>query len=441
MEFYTFMRSLLDKMGASHIKIFGGGGGVILPGEIRQLKRSGTARTFSPDDGRRMGLQGMVNEVVRTCDFTLKGWNKVTAADVRRRDPQAIARLITAAENNPGQPDKLLRSMGLKCPDGKPPVVGITGTGGSGKSSLVDELIRRYLNDHPRHTVGIISVDPTKRRSGGALLGDRIRMNAIRSRRVFMRSMATRRADYALSGHVKGALCILKAAGFNLVLLETSGIGQASSEVTEYCDVPVYVMTPEYGAATQLEKIDMLDFADLVVLNKSDRPGAADALRDVRKQYKRSRGHFAGDPSTMPVYSTVASDFNDPGIEKLYSGLLKLLAGKTGKKYRPVGERRKEFFHRTEIIPGKRIRYLSEIGEMIANTGKWIDEQAEIANHLYGLRKSIEMLEDRDNSPAASELKKLAGDLEKNLDPDNLRIIRGVFFRFVVVNVVPVVSP
>jgi methylmalonyl-CoA mutase len=425
MEFYSFMRSLLDKKGAGHIKIFGGGGGVILPQEISQLKKSGTARIFSPDDGRRMGLQGMINEVARACDFALKGWNKVTAADVRKRDPQAIARLITAAENHPGKLDKLLRSIGLECSSRTPPVVGITGTGGSGKSSLVDEVIRRYLNDYPGHSIGIISIDPTKRRSGGALLGDRIRMNAIRSRRVYMRSMATRRANYALTEHVSAALCILKAAGFNLILLETSGIGQASTEVTEYCDLPVYVMTPEYGAATQLEKIDMLDFADLVVLNKSDRPGAGDALRDIRKQYQRSHGQFSEDASLMPVYSTIASDFNDPGVEQFYTSLLKLLAGKAGKKYRSTGERRKEFFHRTEIIPGKRVRYLSEIAEVIGYTGKWIEDQAEIANRLYGLRKSIELMEDRDEASALTELKKLAGDLEKKLDPENLKIIRS----------------
>ncbi len=427
MEFYAYMRRLLNEKGARHIRIFGGGGGVILPGEIKELDGSGTATIFSPDDGRKMGLQGMVNQVVKACDFPLKGWDNIPAGAVRKRDPGAIARLITGVENHPEKMRKRLDEPGLECSPKTLPVVGITGTGGSGKSSLIDELVRRYLNDYPKNTAGIVSVDPTKRKSGGALLGDRIRMNAISNPRVYMRSMATRRANIAVSEHVRGALCILKAAGFNLIILETSGIGQASSEVVEYSDIPVYVMTPEYGAATQLEKIDMLDFAEMVVINKSDKPGAEDALRDVRKQFQRSHGLFAKSPADMPVFGTVASDFNDPGVEKLYVQLLERLSERSGKKIRITGDRRKEFFHRTDIIPGKRIRYLSEISEEIRNNNRWIGEQADIADRLQGLKKSMEALEEAGEGASAAipELKKLYRELEKKLDRGNLDILRG----------------
>ncbi|HEC43683.1 MAG TPA: methylmalonyl-CoA mutase [Bacteroides sp.] len=427
MEFYTFIRQLLDEKGASNTKIFGGGGGVILPDEIKQLANSGAARIFSPDDGRKLGLQGMINEVVKACDFPIKGWDKVNADLVRKRDSWSIARLITGAENNPSAVSKLLNSLGLECSSKTLPVIGITGTGGSGKSSLIDEIIRRYLSDYPKHNVGIVSIDPTKKKTGGALLGDRIRMNAIRDKRVYMRSMATRRENLAISEYVQGALCVLKSAGFNLIILETSGIGQASTEVVDYSDFSMYVMTPEYGAATQLEKIDMLDFADLVVVNKSDRPGAEDALRDVRKQYQRNHVRFESDLAEMPVFGTVASDFNDPGVEKLYTSLLGLLSKKAGKSIKIADSRRKKYFHRTDIIPGKRIRYLSEISESINSIGNWIKEQVETADLMYGLSMSIHALQEGEieNSTAASELKNLYRNHEKKLDRENLDILKG----------------
>jgi len=427
MEFYSYMRKLLDENGANKIRIFGGGGGVILPEEIKQLKTKGTARIFSPDDGRKMGLQGMINEVVKACDYPVRDWEKVKAESIRKRDYKAISRLITGAEINPGKVDKMLKSLNLDCSPKSLPIIGITGTGGSGKSSLIDELIRRYLNDYPGHTAGIISVDPTKRKSGGALLGDRIRMNAIRNKSVYMRSMATRRANVAVSEHVRGALCILKAAGFNLIILETSGIGQASTEVVEHSDISLYVMTPEYGAASQLEKIDMLDFADIVVVNKSDRPGAEDALRDVRKQYQRNHARFDSDPEEMPVQATVASDFNDPGVEQLYQNLLELLSKKSGKKIKIKPGRRKEFFQRTDIIPGKRIRYLAEITELVHNTNSWIRDQADIADRLFGLRISMDAFKEADKESAAAlkEMKTLYQELEKKLEGENLLILRN----------------
>jgi methylmalonyl-CoA mutase len=425
-EFYTFMHQLLDKKGAGHIKIFGGGGGVILPEEIVQLAESGIARIFSPDDGRKMGLQGMINEVVRTCDFRLPGAEEIFVESIKKADFFAIARLITIAENKPGKVSKLLKSIEMNCSQLTRPVIGITGTGGSGKSSLVDEIIRRYLTDFPEHKIGIISVDPTKRKTGGALLGDRIRMNAIHDPRVYMRSMATRRANFSLSEQVQSALCVLKGAGFNLIMLETSGIGQADTEVVEYSDIPIYIMTPEYGAATQLEKIEMLDFADIVVVNKSDKPGALDALRDVRKQYQRNHKLFQTDLEDMPVFGTVASDFNDPGVEELYSRLLGLIGEKSGEPLNRVNDQRKNYYTRVDIIPGKRMLYLSEISEEIGNINRWIEEQVEIADNLYGLQRSIDILQDTESegSGAISELKNLNRNLERKLDKENREILR-----------------
>jgi len=436
MEFYFYIRQLLDEKDAGHIRIFGGGGGVILPDEIKQLAESGVARIFSPDDGRKMGLQGMINEVVRTCDFRLPDAGEILAESLGKADFATIARLITMAENKPGKADRLMTSIEKKCNQLPRPVIGITGTGGSGKSSLVDEIIRRYLTDFPKHRIGIISVDPSKRKTGGALLGDRIRMNAIRDPSVYMRSMATRRANFSLSEQVQGALCVLKGAGFDLIMLETSGIGQADTEVVEYCDIPVYIMTPEYGAATQLEKIEMLDFADLVVVNKSDKPGALDAMRDVRKQYQRNQKLFQTDLEDMPVFRTVASDFNDPGVEEMYLQLLDLIGKKSGSPLKLVKDRRKHFYTRVDIIPGKRMLYLSEISEQIGNINRWIEEQVGIANNLFGLQRSIDILQENQTEGAVvsgseaqsvktiSELKNLYRNLERKLDKENCEILR-----------------
>ena len=426
MEFYAYIRRLLDKKGANQIKLFGGGGGVILPDEIAALASSGTARIFSPDDGRKMGLQGMINEVVKACDFKLPDADETTLKSIKKADYSAIARLITTAENKPGKVSRLLESIELDCSQLLRPVIGITGTGGSGKSSLMDEIVRRYLTDFPAHKIGIISVDPTKRKTGGALLGDRIRMNAIRDPRVYMRSMATRRANFSLSEQIQHAICILKAAGFHLILLETSGIGQADTEVVEYCDIPVYIMTPEYGAATQLEKIEMLDFAELTVVNKSDKPGAPDALRDVRKQYQRNHNLFQTDLAEMPVFGTVASDFNDPGLEEMYKHLLVLMAEKSGEPLQWTGERRKDFYTRSAIIPGKRVLYLSDIAEEIRNIYQWIEEQAGAADRLYGLQQSIDLLQENEaeGSESTTRLKHLYRNLEKELDRENREILR-----------------
>ncbi|MCB9252628.1 MAG: methylmalonyl-CoA mutase family protein [Flavobacteriales bacterium] len=391
-EYFKYMYDLLKEKGAGHIKIFGGGGGTILPQEIKELMDYGIARIYHPDDGRALGLQGMINDLVKQSDYpTGKNLNGEVGA-VREKNPMKIARLISAAENYPEQFDKHIDEIRKKVGNVSAPVLGITGTGGSGKSSLVDELVRRFLMDFPDKTIGILSVDPSKRKTGGALLGDRIRMNSIKNKRVFMRSLATRQANLALSKHVDDAVLILKAAGYDLIILETSGIGQSDTEITDHSDVSLYVMTPEYGAASQLEKIDMLDFADLIALNKFDKRGAQDALRDVRKQFQRNHNRFEEKTDSMPVYGTIASQFNDPGMNDLYKAVMNLLAEKTNFKaptsYTFSGEMSEKIY----IIPPKRSRYLAEIAENNRHYDAEVRLQSEIAQELYSLKTSIESI-------------------------------------------------
>src|SRR3954463_9546737 len=291
-EYFKYMHDLLKEKGASHIKIFGGGGGVILPGEIKELMDYGITRIYSPDDGRAMGLQGMINDLVEQSDYPLGEKLTDETKKLTDKNPVAIARLISAAENYYDTHKDVFQQINSLAEKTKVPVLGITGTGGAGKSSMVDEIVRRFLLDFKDKTIGLISVDPSKRKTGGALLGDRIRMNAINHPRVFMRSLATRQSNLALSAYVKEAIQVLKAAHYDLIILETSGIGQSDTEIIDHSDLSLYVMTPEYGAASQLEKIDMLDFADIIALNKFDKRGALDAIRDVKKQYKRNHNLF-----------------------------------------------------------------------------------------------------------------------------------------------------
>ena len=286
-EYFKYMYDLLKENGCGHIKIFGGGGGTILPSEIKDLMDYGITRIYSPDDGREMGLQGMINDVLKSCDFTLGDHLNGELETLSSGKHKAIARLISAVENFPKENEAWVDSLEKEQEKKSIPVLGITGTGGAGKSSLVDEIVRRFLLAFEDKKIGIISVDPSKRKTGGALLGDRIRMNAINSDRVYMRSLATRQSNLALSKYIKDTLTILKSVGFDLIILETSGIGQSDTEIVDHSDASMYVMTPEYGAATQLEKIDMLDFADIIAINKFDKKGALDALRDVKKAIQK----------------------------------------------------------------------------------------------------------------------------------------------------------
>jgi len=431
-EFFMYMHDLLKERGCGHIKIFGGGGGVILPEEIRELHAYGIARIYSPDDGRAMSLQGMINDLLKQCDYELGHVETVRREAVLQQDQNSIARLITLAENQPELARPLLDDLRQEAAAKQIPVLGITGTGGSGKSSLVDEIVRRYLNDLPEKSIAIISVDPTKRKSGGALLGDRIRMNAISDPRVYMRSLATRQSNLALSKYVQDAIVIAKAAGFDLVIVETSGIGQSDTEIVDHSDLTLYVMTPEYGAASQLEKIDMLDFADLIAINKFDKRGAQDALRDVQKQYQRNHNRFHDDPATMPVYGTVASQFNDPGVNHLYQAIIRTIREKTGIDFDSRFAGKDEMQEKIYIIPPSRTRYLAEIADTVRHYNRYTEEQAGVAQQLFAIRNSLDALRNPGpsgevpgvNPQTLADLEKLYAETEKRLDSRNLDLIR-----------------
>ncbi|APG65115.1 methylmalonyl-CoA mutase [Tenacibaculum todarodis] len=388
-EYFKYMYDLLKEKGASHIKIFGGGGGVILPEEIKELMDYGITRIYSPDDGRELGLQGMINDLVQQSDFAVGDKLNVKIEDLAKKEIGSIARTISSAENFPEVAKETLNAIHEKNKNSKTPVLGITGTGGAGKSSLVDELVRRFLIDFPEKTIGLISVDPSKRKTGGALLGDRIRMNAINNERVYMRSLATRQSNLALSKYVNEAVQVLKAAEFDLIILETSGIGQSDTEIIEHSDTSLYVMTPEFGAATQLEKIDMLDFADLVAINKFDKRGALDAIRDVKKQYMRNNNLWDVHMDDMPVFGTIASQFNDPGMNTLYKRIMDKLVEKTNADLKTSMEITKEMSEKIFVIPPSRVRYLSEISESNRAYDKKVDDQVIVAQKLYGIHQTI----------------------------------------------------
>ena len=386
-EFFKYMKDLLDENGCGHIKIFGGGGGTILPKEIEELHQYGISKIYSPDDGRTMGLEGMIEDVIRQCDVMLNGKAEYkTAMKLGEvKDVRVIARNITNAENGV--------KFAVECPDVKTkiPVLGITGTGGAGKSSVTDEIVRRFLNNFTEKTIAVISVDPSKKKTGGALLGDRIRMNAISHPRAYMRSLATRDDNTALSGAMQEAIDICKSANFDLIILESAGVGQSDASILDYCDVSMYVMTPEYGAASQLEKINMLDYADLICINKFDKAGALDALADVKKQYKRNHQLFTAKDEDLPIVGTMASKFNDEGVNHLFEMLLNKIVVKTKITF---GE-----YHFTDtakmsnaIIPSSRVRYLSEITENNRGYDQLVKEQAAIASRLYQLQGALETM-------------------------------------------------
>jgi len=442
-EYFKYMYDLLKEKGAEHIKIFGGGGGVILPSEIKELMDYGITRIYAPDDGREMGLQGMINDLVEKSDYPIGDKLNGQFEKLSSKESGSIARVISSAENFPEVAKETLQKIHKKNENILTPVLGITGTGGSGKSSLVDELVRRFLVDFPKKTIGLISVDPSKRKTGGALLGDRIRMNAINSPRVYMRSLATRQSNLALSKYVAEAIEVLKAAEYDLIVLETSGIGQSDTEIIEHSDVSLYVMTPEFGAATQLEKIDMLDFADLVAINKFDKRGSLDALRDVKKQYMRNHQLWDVNQDDLPVYGTIASQFNDPGMNTLYKAIMDQIAEKTKSDLNSTYEISDEMSEKIFVIPPARTRYLSEIAESNRAYDKKSAEQSEVAQKLFGIFKTMESIsgsvpkldkagiefESINTSEENKDLLKMLlaeFDREKlNLDPYNWEVITG----------------
>lgn len=423
-EYFKYMYDLLREKGAPHIKIYGGGGGVILPREIKELHDYGISGIFSPEDGRQLGLQGMINKKLEGADFsTLKGNYKELLEKLTTDTPEILANLITAAENG-GDAEieemlQLARTKSLNTP-----VVGITGTGGAGKSSLTDELIRRFLQEFPDKKLAIISVDPTKQKTGGALLGDRIRMNAIFNNRVYMRSLATRGSHTELSSSIGDVLDVVRTAGFDLILVETSGIGQGDAEITKYTDLSMYVMTSEFGAPTQLEKIDMIDFADLIAINKFERKGSEDALRQVQKQYQRSRELWEEPLDHMPVFGTIASQFNDLGTNSLFAALVAKINEKFGLDWETSYEQFVKTQKQNVVIPNDRRYYLREISETIRNYHKHAEQQAALATKWYQLEGTKALLADSETALIASIDSLLEG-VQNELTAESKRILKN----------------
>ncbi|CAM3768287.1 fused isobutyryl-CoA mutase/GTPase IcmF [Alkalicoccus chagannorensis] len=423
-DYFQYLYDELQRLGAGHIQLFGGGGGVIIPAEIRQLHDYGIRRIFSPDDGRELGLQGMIDFMVESCDFETP-LEAVDPGRLQEKDDRTLAKLISTAEKKAfglPLPDAEASLLGQLPPAGEAPVLGITGTGGAGKSSLTDELIRRWLRAFPEKTAAILSVDPTKKKTGGALLGDRIRMNAIHDSRIYMRSLATRDSRLELSKAVEEAIPVLRSAGFDLIIVETSGIGQGDAAVTEVADVSMYVMTSEFGAPSQLEKIDMIDFADIIAINKFDRKGSEDARREVRKQFQRSRERFHDDPAVMPVYGTVASQFNDPGMNRLFYELIGTVNRICGTEWDTTLGQGEEIQLRNAVIPSERIHYLRDIASTIRRYHEETETQSEQARRLFQVEGTMELLE-KDGTPV-DRLHSIKEELEASLLPEVQETIR-----------------
>ncbi|WP_042463636.1 fused isobutyryl-CoA mutase/GTPase IcmF [Neobacillus dielmonensis] len=429
-EYFKYMYDLLKEKGASHIRIYGGGGGVIIPREINELHEYGIARIFSPEDGRQLGLQGMIDSMIQECDFsTVQDDISSMIEKLPSGDVNAIAKLITVAELQVDQNSEAAAAAEqvlekVKQLEKTIPVLGITGTGGAGKSSLTDELIRRFINEFPDKRVAVLSVDPTKQKTGGALLGDRIRMNAIFSPNVYMRSLATRSSKSELSLAIKDALAVTKAAGFDLIIVETSGIGQGDAEITEICDVAMYVMTSEFGAPSQLEKIDMIDYADLIVINKFERKGSEDAKRQVQKQYQRSHMLFEKDLDDMPVYGTIASQFHDAGTNALFAALIEKINEKMGTEWQTSFSKNVVVEKQNVIIPTDRRYYLREITETVRNYHKKAEQQAEIARKLFQLEGALAAVKEQDGgSDVLATLERIKQETEAKLSPESKRIL------------------
>ncbi|MBF0243120.1 MAG: methylmalonyl-CoA mutase family protein [Desulfamplus sp.] len=434
MEAFKYMVDLLKERGASHVKVFGGGGGVIVSDEIKELEKYGVTKIYSPEDGSKMGLQGMINHMVENMDFSTLPFHNLDPKELNVEKTKTIAGFITAVQeakagtkaDRSANRDKLQSLMDIINPlaeENSPPVIGITGTGGAGKSSLTDELIIRFLNDIDNITIAIVSCDPSRRKTGGALLGDRIRMNAIASPNIYMRSLATRDSGSEVSESLPEAIQVLKAAGFDLIIAETAGIGQGDSNIVNMADISLYVMTSDFGAPSQLEKIDMLDYADIIAINKFEKKGSEDALRDVRKQVQRNRKAWSTDPADMPVYGTIASKFNDDGVTALYHGIIETLKQKCeyklqkqnrNLKFIPKIPKPQQKFSssKTIIIPTERTRYLSEIAETIRNYHARTKEQSKIVRRLWHLEESIRILTDGKTSFGDTSFDSLKKEIE-----------------------------
>lgn len=430
-EYFKYMIDLLKERGADHIKVFGGGGGVIIPPEIKELHAYGVTRIFSPEDGRLLGLQGMINFMVEECDFPTVTSLTDEIEKVKEKDVRSVSRLITLAENAKQAPEEIAATAeqtlsALKGLQKQVPVLGITGTGGAGKSSLTDELVRRFLNECEDKTIAIISIDPTKQKTGGALLGDRIRMNAIYHPRVYMRSLATRGSRSELSDAIKDAIAVTKAAGYDLIVVETSGIGQGDAGISEISDASLYVMTSEFGAPSQLEKIDMIDYADIIAINKFERKGSEDALRDVKKQYQRSRNWFDRDLDKMPVYGTIASQFNDAGTNVLFYHLMKVIEEKSGVDWgiQPAAEAMTA--KKNVIIPGERAQYLNEIAQTVRKYHETVNEQAKLARKSFQIKGTLETVKEYDAAGAEVEagLNKALEKVEEQLMPATSKMLK-----------------
>ncbi|TVR56901.1 MAG: methylmalonyl-CoA mutase, partial [Candidatus Competibacteraceae bacterium] len=422
-EFFKYMIDLLRERGGANIQVFGGGGGVIVPAEIRELHDYGVTRIFSPDDGQALGLQGMIDHMLAICDTDPSQDAPKTLDAIQAGDWRALARLISALENQAVAPE-LRRQILDRAQARTVPVLGITGTGGSGKSSLTDELVRRFrLDQDDRLNIAVIAVDPSRRKTGGALLGDRIRMNAIAGPNLYMRSLATRVAGTEVPETLGDILAACKLAGFDLLIVETSGIGQGDAAIVPLVDASLYVMTPEFGAASQLEKIDMLDFADAVAINKFDRKGGEDALRDVRKQVQRNRQAFAQAPDAMPVYGTIAARFNDDGVTALYQGLTALLRDRgldllPGRLPLVAG---KATTSKALIVPAARVRYLAEIADTVRGYHRQVDEQVKLVRQRQQLRAVQTLLETTGKSTA--DLEPLLEQVESQIDPHARKLV------------------
>ncbi|NLC59958.1 MAG: methylmalonyl-CoA mutase, partial [Gammaproteobacteria bacterium] len=456
-EYMKYMVDMLRERGAGHIRVVGGGGGTITPEEIRELEAYGVERIYHPNDGMKLGLVEMIEDVVarvgKARDEQAAKAGEPASTRPALEDEIAIGRVLSALEDGDYSESELamLRKQwasGAAGHDGPTPVIGITGTGGAGKSSVTDELLNRFLASFPQMRIAVISVDPTRRRTGGALLGDRIRMNSLRSHRVYMRSMATRRQHVATNAVLKDCIGFLKGLGYDLVIVETAGIGQSDSEIVDLVDFPMYVMTSDYGAASQLEKIDMLDFAELIVLNKYDKRGAEDALRDVRKQWKRNRVAFKTADEDVPVYPTIASQFNDPGISWMFANLCRLLREKLPEKisasqncdFQPDIDTSLKEPRATVLIPGARVRYLAEIAEQGRAINSEIEKQAEAADRAQSFWESLRELEDPklpkqldlydgddlhvEGDRSLSTLRQRYNDAVQSLTAENLRNLR-----------------